>query len=109
MTRIYKATFILLGKYATFTSCCESMRPLHGLKSMRPLQSIATHNFQPPIAYAYCLLPITSCENMRTLQSIATNQFQPPIHLGTDVTAEGGQISYMQQKSAPIDHDLCNM
>ena len=70
--------------------CCESMRPL---------QSIATNHFQPPIAYAYCLLPITSCcESMGSLQSIATNHFQPPIHLGTDITAEGGQISYAPKK-----------
>ena len=46
------------------TSCSESMRPLQSMKSRSPLQSIAT------------------------------NHFQPPIHLGNDITAEGGQISY---------------
>ena len=50
------------------TSCSESMRPLQSMKSMSPLQSIAT------------------------------NQFQPPIHLGNDITAEGGQISYAPKK-----------
>ena len=122
--------------------CCESMRPL---------QSIATNHFQPPIAYAYCLLPITSCcENMSTLQSIATNQFQPPIRKKIHKLHVKHRIciifwnkylvlkvwslrkalqpitsnlpfilepTYLQkeakyplhQKSAPINHDSCNM